>query len=108
MSENHNIYGKCARCGGPLTNGHQCRPLNIPLDRDIHEEIKNNKQLDRWRRKAQPAAIERHSKACADIKEIWNTGGPVSWKVYELRLIRGTLPVAAMFEIDFLIGVLEC
>ena len=73
----------------------------------VHEQVRNNKQLDRWRRKAQPAAIEKYGRACADIKLIWRTGGPISWKVYELRLIRTKVPVAAMFEIDFLIAVLR-
>ena len=108
MSENSNVYGKCARCGGLLTNGHQCRPLSIPLDGRAHEEIKNNKQLDQWRRKAQPASIERCGKACADVMLIWNTDGPVDWKVRELKLLRTMLPIAVAFEIDLLIGMLEC
>ena len=72
-----------------------------------HEQVENNKRQDQWRRKAQPAAIERYSKACSDVLLIWNTDGPVEWKVYELRLIRTTVPIAAMLEVDFLISMLE-
>ena len=31
MSENNNVFGKCARCGGSLTSGHNCLPLPIRL-----------------------------------------------------------------------------
>ena len=72
------------------------------------EQIRNNERLERYKRKACPAVIEKYTKACTDIKEIWNADGPVPWMVYELNMIRPTLPIAAMFEIDFLIAVLEC
>ena len=71
------------------------------------ERIKNSKRHDQWRRKAQPASIERCGKACADVMLIWNTDGPVSWKVYELKLLRVMPPIAVAFEIDLLIGMLE-
>ena len=29
MSLNHNVYGKCHRCGEPSISGHQCFPLSI-------------------------------------------------------------------------------
>lgn len=76
---------------------------------EAYEQIRNNKRRYQWRHKACPASIERHGKACADLKLVWNAPGPVEWKVYELcQIKRSNVPVAVAFEIDWLIKVLEC
>lgn len=73
-----------------------------------YEQIRNNEQLDQYQRRAHVSAIERYSEACARLKLVWNTDGPVSWRTYELCKIKQTIPAAAMIEVDWLIKVLEC